>query len=447
MSSKSPAFTFVDLFAGIGGFHYALSALGGECVYASEIDEAAAKIYQHNWEMDVAGNIVPETDPVVRVPAHDVLTAGFPCQPFSKSGLQRGMEEARGTLFYNICRILKERRPSLVLLENVRNIAGPRHRHEWAVIVRSLRELGYQVSSTPAVFSPHLLPASLGGRPQVRERVFIAATYVGDDSAMDEVEPVVCNQPVGDWDPQTWDLRRFLQPDVEIEGRVNYELGASEKRWVEAWAEFVRRLRHAGVRKLPGFPIWVDEFVHADIFDLPVGLPAWKSNFLRKNSEFYTQHRKLIDAWLADFDGLDGFPPSRRKFEWQAQDAQSLEECILHFRPSGIRVKKATYVPALVAMGQTTVLGSPLRRITPVEAARMQGFPDTFEFPGQVDQATYRQLGNAVNTGVVYHVMRQQMKRAGQRWSKIVSDTPPSVDQVDVLPRTRRTRPNAPETC
>ena len=110
MSSKTPAFTFIDLFAGIGGFHAGLSALGGECVYASEIDEAAAKIYQHNWEVRdnrFAGDIIPETDPVVKVPKHDVLAAGFPCQPFSKSGFQRGMDEARGTLFWNIAALLR----------------------------------------------------------------------------------------------------------------------------------------------------------------------------------------------------------------------------------------------------------------------------------------------------------------------------------------------------
>jgi len=248
---------------------------------------------------------------------------------------------------------------------------------------------------------------------------------------------VVANRPVGDWDPQSWDLRQFLQSEGEIEGRVNYELTSAERRWVEAWAEFVRRMRAAGVQKLPGFPIWVDAFIHADVFELPEGLPAWKANFLRKNSELYTQHCDLIDGWLQDFDQLDGFPPSRRKLEWQAQDAQTLEECIMHFRPSGIRVKKATYVPALVAITQTTILGNPLRRITPREAARMQGLPDEFEFPGQADALTYKQLGNGVNAGVVYHVMRQQMKRSGGRWEKLVAETPFSVDEVNVLRRRR----------
>ncbi len=429
-AATEPAFTFIDLFAGIGGFHAALSALGGKCVYASEIDDAAAKIYQHNWDMEVAGDIVPETDPVVKVPPHDVLAAGFPCQPFSKSGLQRGMDEARGTLFWNILRILEERRPSLVLLENVRNIAGPRHAHEWEVIIRSLRELGYQVSSTPAVFSPHLLPPSMGGRPQVRERVFIVGTYVGTGRSFDEIDPVVRNRPIDGWNPQDWVLQDYLQDEDQIPDRANYDLTPTEQHWVHVWSEFVLRLRAAGVQKLPGFPIWVDAFIHVDSLVVPDGTPGWKANFLRKNAEFYTKHEELLDQWLEDFDELEGMPASRRKLEWQAQDAACLEDCIMHFRPSGIRVKKPTYVPALVAITQTTILGSPLRRITPREAARLQGLPDTFEFPGQPDAASYKQLGNGVNAGVVYHVARAEMARSGHRWAGVLGSTPESIDDV-----------------
>lgn len=426
-SNLTASFTFVDLFAGIGGFHAALAELGGECVYASEIDEAAAKIYQHNWEIrdnHFAGDIIPETDPVVKVPKHDVLAAGFPCQPFSKSGLQRGMEEARGTLFWNICRVLEEHRPSIVLLENVRNIAGPRHTHEWDVIIRTLRELGYQVSSTPAVFSPHLLPPDLGGRPQIRERVFIVGTYVGDERAYEDVAPVVTNRPLFDWSPQDWVLGDFLEREEDIADRANYDLTETEQRWVGAWSEFVDRLRELGVPKLPGFPVWVDAFVHEDELVIDPETPAWKTNFLRKNAGFYTQYRAVLDQWLADFDGLRDFPPSRRKFEWQAQDARSLSDCILHFRPSGIRAKRPTYVPALVAITQTTVLGDPLRRITPREAARLQGLPESFDFPGQPDVLTYKQLGNGVNAGVVYHVAREQMLRSGAEWEGIAATSP-----------------------
>jgi len=170
-------FKYVDLFAGIGGFHAALSALGGTCEYASEIDENASRIYLRNWGLKPAGDItLAANEENMDVPSHDVLVGGFPCQPFSKSGKQLGMEEARGTLFWNIARIIEVHKPKIVLLENVRNIAGPRHSHEWEVIIRTLRDLGYRVSSQPLVVSPHRIAPEFGGRPQIRERVLIAAT-------------------------------------------------------------------------------------------------------------------------------------------------------------------------------------------------------------------------------------------------------------------------------
>ena len=131
------------------------------------------------------------------------------------------MDEARGTLFWNICKILEARKPAVVLLENVRNIAGPRHTHEWQVIIRSLRELGYQVSSQPIVFSPHLLPPERGGRPQVRERVFIMGTYVGPEGSHVDIDPAVRHRPVDDWDPNDWDLDAHLplQDDGEMPPR------------------------------------------------------------------------------------------------------------------------------------------------------------------------------------------------------------------------------------
>ena len=198
---NSAPFTFVDLFAGVGGFHAALGAFGGKCAYAIEKDPEAAAVYERNWQIGARGDIVDDTENQMRVPKHDVLVAGFPCQPFSKSGYQRGMDEARGTLFWNILRILEIRRPTVVLLENVRNIHGPRHKHEWDVIIRSLRELGYRVSSRPVVFSPHLLPPERGGRPQVRERVFILATYVGTAGSHVDVDPSVPHLPVDGWSP------------------------------------------------------------------------------------------------------------------------------------------------------------------------------------------------------------------------------------------------------
>ena len=410
MRTSEPTFRFVDLFAGIGGFHAALSALGGECVYASEIDRYAAKVYERNWGIDPLGDIVEATETTVQVPDHDVLAAGFPCQPFSKSGFQRGMDEARGTLFWNICRILEERRPKLVLLENVRNLAGPRHKHEWEVIVRSLREFGYRVSSRPTIFSPHLLPPQFGGRPQIRERVFVVATYVGGPDDVD-VEPVVANKPVGGWDPHSWDLKKHLPLDRRLRGvtAASVELSEDEVRWIDAWNDFCARLRSDGAHKLPGFPIWADHFVHSDDLSIDDETPGWKQDFLRKNSDLYTRHQATIDEWLDEFDYLRNFPPSRRKLEWQAQDTESLWDTLMHLRPSGIRAKKPSYVPALVAITQTSIHGPSRRRLTPREAARLQGLPDWFDFGDQRDALTYKQMGNGVNVGVAYYVLRKHV--------------------------------------
>jgi DNA (cytosine-5)-methyltransferase 1 len=410
--SSSSAFTFVDLFAGVGGFHAALGALGGQCVYAVENDPEAAAVYARNWRMPAFGDIVEDTAGVMKVPDHDVLAAGFPCQPFSKSGFQRGMDETRGTLFWHILEVIRVRRPTVLLLENVRNIAGPRHRHEWLVIVRSLRELGYRVSATPVVFSPHLLPPERGGRPQVRERVFILATFVGSNAAAEDVAPSVAPGPVDGWDPQDWILAEHLplETALDSEALMRLRLSSAEIEWIAAWNDFVLTLRRAGLKRLPGFPVWKDEFVLEQDLVIDPGTPPWKAGFLRKNAALYTEHQDALEAWMARWNHLEHFPPSRRRFEWQAQDAPSLHNTVMHLRPSGLRAKRPTYLPALVAITQTSILGDQQRRLSTREAARLQGLPEWFDFGGQPDSATYKQLGNGVNVGAAYHVLREHIR-------------------------------------
>lgn len=409
-------FKFVDLFAGIGGFHGALGALGGECVYASEIDKAAARIYLRNWGIEPEGDItLAANDTTMEVPEHDVLVGGFPCQPFSKSGKQKGMEEARGTLFWNIAKIIEVRKPKLVILENVRNIAGPRHTHEWDVIIQTLRQLGYRVSSKPYVVSPHRIHPAFGGRPQVRERVFIAATRLNTGAKRLHEEPELPSkeQFEADWHARKWKLSTDLPLDtMTAKEKSGLSLSKQEIEWLEAWNEFVQIYRENNEGKNPpGFPIWVDEWKTTKNLDIPYGTPKWKEIFLRKNAELYTNNKKALDAWLKKYRGLSHFPPSRRKFEWQAQDAKGISQTILHFRPSGIRAKKATYVPALVAITQTSIIGKSKRRISVREAARLQGFPEWFDFLDQKESLSYKQLGNAVNIGAVFNVMKSLVIR------------------------------------
>jgi DNA (cytosine-5)-methyltransferase 1 len=326
------------------------------------------------------------------------------------------MDEARGTLFWNIARIIEIRKPKIVLLENVRNIAGPRHEHEWEVIIETLRQLGYRVSSKPLVVSPHRIHPEFGGRPQVRERVFIAATRTNKPGALLGEEPGLPNIEKFQhaWNIKNWNLSKDLPIDSKLssEDKKTSALSDSESLWIDAWDEFVSLFRaaHPG-ENLPGFPIWADEWVHIDSLKIPKGTPAWKSNFLKKNAEFYTENKKFIDKWLKKHKNLEDFPPSRRKLEWQAQNAKSLSETIMHFRPSGIRAKKATYVPALVAITQTSILGKHKRRITTTEGARLQGLPEWFDFLDQKKSKTFKQLGNGVNIGAVYNVMKALVLR------------------------------------
>lgn len=411
---------FVDLFAGIGGFHAALSAMGLHCASAVEIDPKVAAVYMANWGEDARGDITQlagEGD--VAIPDHDVLCAGFPCQPFSKSGTQRGMDETRGTLFWNILRIIQVRKPSMVILENVRNLAGPRHTHEWNVIIETLRDEGYRVSDTPTVFSPHLLPPDLGGRPQVRERVFISATRVDDPTPKKlQAQPVVLRKPVDNWDPRNWKLDSYLDLG-DLETQSKYGLSKREMSWINIWDELVQIMKNMadsgelGLSHLPGFPIWADAWPRKTKLATD-NLPSWKVAFLNKNAELYERLMGNPDGrhWIRKGQIFgDQVPPSRRKLEWQAQDAGSLWETIMHFRPSGIRAKLPNYIPALVAITQTSIFGPEKRRLSPREAARLQGLPDQFTFGGQSDAATYKQLGNGVAIGAVWYILKKHAER------------------------------------
>lgn len=439
--SPEPAFRFIDLFAGIGGFAAALTAFGGKGMYSVEIDPAAAKVYELNWGHSPLGDITNDaTDEIMNVPAHDVLAAGFPCQPFSKSGAQKGMDETRGTLYWHILNIIEAHHPKVVILENVRNLAGPRHLHEWQVIIETLRDEGYRVAETPAVFSPHQLPLSHGGRPQVRERVFITATY-NPDGIDDDIpaEPVVSPRTrVAGFDPsQEWTLDDFLDADHHAEG---CDLSDAERLWIDAWDDFVQIMwEEREGRRLPGFPLWADSWVDVNELEIPEDTPAWKASHLLKNAEFYTAHRAVLNRWTTKWGVYsDKFPASRRKLEWQAQDTPRLWDTVMHFRPSGIRAKRATYLPALVAITQTSIIGPRERRLSTREAARLQGLPDGFSFGTQASSATYRQLGNGVNVGAVWHVLRQHVARdeailkttpEGQRIISAVLDAPESPDK------------------
>jgi len=158
---------FIDLFAGIGGFRQGFESLGHECIFSSEINLHCQTVYQNNFNEKPSSDItkVNEKD----IPNFDILLAGFPCQPFSISGFKKGFDDTRGTLFFDICRILQEKEPPVAVLENVKHLIHHDKGNTLKIIIKTLQELDYFVEWK-------LLNAKDFGLPQNRERIIIMAT-------------------------------------------------------------------------------------------------------------------------------------------------------------------------------------------------------------------------------------------------------------------------------
>lgn len=156
--------TFIDLFAGLGGFRLALESLGAVCVYSNEWDKFAQEVYKKNFGEIPDGDITKVA--ATRIPDHDILCAGFPCQAFSISGKQRGFEDSRGTLFFDVARIVKCKKPKIVFMENVKNFVSHDNGKTLQVVKSTMEELGYS-------FYYKVLNAVDFGIPQKRERIYM----------------------------------------------------------------------------------------------------------------------------------------------------------------------------------------------------------------------------------------------------------------------------------
>lgn len=166
-SAANPKFTFIDLFAGIGGFRIALQSLGGKCVFSSEWDANAQKTYFYNFGEIPYGDITKESIKNCIPDGFDVLCAGFPCQAFSIAGYRKGFEDTRGTLFFDVAEIIKRKHPKAVFLENVKNLYTHDNGKTFAVIKATLEELGY------VVYHKVMNSMEYANVPQNRERIFI----------------------------------------------------------------------------------------------------------------------------------------------------------------------------------------------------------------------------------------------------------------------------------
>ena len=312
-----PKFRFIDLFAGIGGVRLGFQNNGGACVFSSEFDKHAQETYKNNHGEVPFGDItkIPARD----LPDHDVLLAGFPCQPFSHAGLKLGIEDTRGTLFHDIANILETKKPRFALLENVKGLVSHDKGYTLRVILKTLTKIGYSCNIPKSVIEhgstkeiqslakEMVLKSVDFGVPQNRQRIYIVLWRDGETDNFDYPKPLGVEVKVGD----------------VLEASPDPKLTISDRLW-----EGHQRRKIENKKKGKGFGY---------------GLVTEESQYTNTISARYYK------------DGSE------------------------------------------VLIGQE---GKNPRKISPREAARLQGFPDEFEFSKSNVQA-YKQFGNSVTVDVV----------------------------------------------
>ena len=415
MRRTDKPFKFIDLFCGLGGFHQAMVANGGQCVFACDIDEQCRAVYKQNFcpndEFPIEGDIID----VIKnktIPDFNFLCAGFPCQTFSKAGNRNGFavikkangkDDQRGRLFFSIIEILKKHTEcQYFLLENVRNLSD--NKENWAIICEELNKLDFIISEEPIVESPHHF-----GVPQIRERVYILGIR---KSHFDHRKPL----PKGFITRSTLHLDKYLNYcDINsscinsiLEDNVSAKYNVTDdiNSLLLAWEELrvnTRNLSHPFWLQYAGIGIKSRNDFYSNPSIMFDRMPLWKQKIVLRIRDYYEDNMVYIDKWVKKHKMLDRIR-IHQKFEWNAGELYSMRDCVIQIRQSGVRVKKPNYFPSLVAMNNTAIIwdttSNHYRFLTPIECAKLQSFNADYKF-SEIDHVTYRQLGNSVNVKVL----------------------------------------------
>jgi DNA (cytosine-5)-methyltransferase 1 len=417
-----------------------LKELGHKCVLASEIQSDLRKLYAINHKDLDKEKIIGDIHKDIKteeIPEFDILCAGFPCQPFSQAGYRMGLNDpVNGNHFLKLVEIISHHKPAYVFLENVPNLKGHDDGNTWKVIEGSLRKQGYEVDER--ILSPDQF-----GVPQHRKRIYIVG--VKKKGHNDEVD---VNYPELESDISI-NLSHYLEKGPE----EDIPLRGDTLNHILHWQKFVEHVDRRRENDIPRFPVWSMEFGATYPFEdkatnryklsdinktkgkfgmaikassrkdlenyLPryslTGqdiFPKWKRSYIGSNRRFFKIHEDWIEDWKKE---IINWKLSHQKFEWNCgPDVDyTLEDKIIQFRPSGIRVKNKDRFPALVLSAtQIPIIfdkykkgGAGFRYITKREAANLQSMPkDNFEMMKN-NVSAYRAFGNAVNVKVVREII------------------------------------------
>ena len=346
---------FISLFAGIGGFDLALTRAGHKCVWANEWDKYAAQIYDKNFSTKVDTRDI-RTIINSEIPNHDLLVGGFPCQSFSIAGKRRGFDDTRGTLFFEIARILREKHTRLFILENVKGLLSHDNGNTFKTIITTLTELGYDLQW-------QVLNSKNFGVPQNRERVFIIGNLRG--TSRPQVFPIRDNDEV------------YNRPNEDKE-KIHDIASTLTARQFASWnGNYIKQINS---------PIHSNDRVYG-IDGISPTLNTMQGGrrqpFVAVKMERSDEAKKIRREMMKQ--GRDWSPRQGKKLGIR-------EDELMNTITANWEVNQA--VTNLVK----------IRRLTPTECERLQGFPDGWT-EGISDTQRYKCLGNAVTVNVIEYIV------------------------------------------